>query len=209
VAQPNLANATGELSLLLDRLNGGQSGAFAALIDAVYDDLRRNARQRMSEQFRSRPLGSLTVAPTAIVNDALIELRAQRAQWQNPDHFFAVATLLIRRLVLQYQRHRLAEKRGAGQRGARIDDTNTPEPVDPRHDAAEQLAGGEALDTLQRLHEQFPRKAEVVSLHVLCGHPLPKVAEMIGVSLPTAERDWRFARAWLKEALQSQDGADA
>jgi RNA polymerase sigma factor (TIGR02999 family) len=189
---------TAELATLLDGINGGEAGAFAQLVEAVYDDLKRLAAGSMADQF-NRPLASLTISPTAVVNDAVMELRRQRQAWQNSDHFFAVATLLIRRLVLMYQRQRLAQKRGGGRRGASIDESKFSDVAAPE----EREVNDDALSALERLHEQYPRKAEVVSLHVLCGHPLPKVADMIGVSLPTVERDWRFARAWLKDALGS------
>ena len=72
---------------LLDSLNGGRAGAFNELVEAVYDDLRRMAAGRMVDRF-DRPLAGLTVPPTAIANEAVMELRRQRAEWKNSDQFF-------------------------------------------------------------------------------------------------------------------------
>jgi RNA polymerase sigma factor (TIGR02999 family) len=201
--------ATTRLSTLLDGINGGRPGAFARLIDAVYDDLKQVAAGRMGRDF-DRPMASLTLSPTAVVNDAIVGLMRQQRQqraWANADHFFAVATLLIRRVIQTYRRDRAAAKRGGGGgRGVSLDHTDAPDVADSTIGPESPDGAGGALEVLQRLHDAYPRKAEVVSLHVLCGHPLPKVAEMIGVSLPTAERDWRFAKAWLTDRLGASSG---
>jgi DNA-directed RNA polymerase specialized sigma24 family protein len=101
-------------------------------------------------------------------------------------------------MIIDYRRHRQAQKRGEGKRGAGIDSAN-------------EVTDDSALDTdddvlsaLQQLQERYPRKAEVVTLHVICGHSLPKVANMLEISRATAERDWSFAKAWLADALRSE-----
>jgi RNA polymerase sigma factor (TIGR02999 family) len=187
------------LTGLLDQLNGGHAGAFSRLVEAVYDDLRKIAARRMAERF-DRPVAALTLQPTAIANDAVMKLYAQYKRWENPEHFFAVATRLIEYLISDYQKKRRAKKRGGGKRGASLD----------KLDAADQLPAddpqpvSDILQTLQKLHEAYPGKAEVVSLHIICGHPLPKVAQLLGVSLSTVERDWRFAKDWLKRELSPE-----
>jgi RNA polymerase sigma factor (TIGR02999 family) len=187
------------LTGLLDQLNGGHPGAFARLVDAVYDDLRRIAGKRMAGRF-DRPVDALTLQPTAVANDAVMKLLAQRQQYQNSEHFFAIATRLIEYLISDYQKRRGAKKRGAGKRGGPIE--HEPAIEDPRqHDDP---FSDDVSQTLHKLHEQYPRKAEVVSLHIICGHPLPKVAELMGVGLSTVERDWRFAKDWLKRELNKR-----
>lgn len=187
-------HAVSDLTELLHSVSGGREGAFNELVDAVYNDLRRIAAGKMADRF-DRPLAGLTIQPTAIANDAVMELRRQRAEWNNSDQFFAIATRLILRLVLQYQRARLAEKRGAGQRGARLDEPMMGLAAGSGGDAA---AGSEILSALESLHASHPRQAEVVTLHVIRGMPLPAVAAAIDMSLPTVERDWRFGKAWLR-----------
>jgi RNA polymerase sigma factor (TIGR02999 family) len=191
---------TRALTNLLDGLNGGDSEAFARLVDAVYDDLKRIASKRMSHRF-NQPLDSLTMQPTAIANDAVMELRRQRAAFQNSEHFFAIATRLIERLIRDYRERRNAEKRGGGKRAASLDE-KVSIPVIDSLQAAD--AEPPILRALQQLHEQYPRKAEVVSLHVICGHPLSKIAQMLDLSPAQIQRDWSFAQTWLKTAMREE-----
>lgn len=189
---------TRNLTMLLDGLNGGDAGAFARVVDEVYADLKRIANKRMADRF-DQPQGALTMQATAIANDAVMELRRQRVQWQNSDQFFAIATRLIERLISGYRKQRNAQKRGGGKRGAPIEHAEAI--VDPASsgsfDAVEAVS-----EALAKLHDAYPRKAEVVTLHVLCGHPLSKVKEMVGVEQATVERDWAFAKKWLARELR-------
>ncbi|MGQ0628469.1 MAG: ECF-type sigma factor [Phycisphaerales bacterium] len=192
-------DASRHVTRILDDVNGGREGAFVELVEAVYDDLRRIAHARMDRRG-SRPVEALTVQPTQIVNDAIIELRRQRSEWQNREHFFAIATRLIIRLAAQEQRRRLAAKRGKGQRGGDLHEhqaaTGGHTPLD--------LGDADALvETVSALHEHDARQAEVVTLHMVCGHPLPRVAQMVGVSLPTVERDWKLAKVFMHDRLTS------
>jgi RNA polymerase sigma factor (TIGR02999 family) len=185
---------TRALTGLLDELNGGASDAFARLVDVVYLDLKKIAARRMASRF-DQPLASLTVQPTAIANDAVMELRRQRAAWQNSQHFFAIATRLIERLIRDYRKHRQAEKRGGGKRGRSLE-TRGVVAVPGSIESASPI-----LEALEKLHQEYPRKAEVVTLHVICGHPLGKVAQMLELSPAQVQRDWSFAQSWLKVAL--------
>jgi len=186
-----------QLTLVLDALNGGDAGAFARLVDAVYADLRQIAGRRMADRF-DRPLDALTLQPTAIANDAVMELRRQRARWQNTDQFFAIATRLIERLISGYQKQRNAQKRGGGRRG---DDDSALRAVEISGSAPD-TSCFQVADALARMHEAYPRQAEVVTLHVLCGHPLSKVGQMLQINARTAERDWAFAKSWLARELK-------
>jgi RNA polymerase sigma factor (TIGR02999 family) len=182
---------------MLDAFNGGDEGAFARLVDAVYADLRQIAGRRMADRF-DRPLAALTLAPTAIANDAVMELRRQRERWQNSDQFFAIATRLIERLISGYQKQRNAQKRGGGARG----DGNALDRIDIAAHPAPDTSCLEVAEALGRMHEAYPRQAEVVTLHVLCGHPLSKVSQMLEINHRTAERDWAFAKSWLARELK-------
>lgn len=194
--------STSGITRLLGDLSGGDEDAFGKLIEIVYDDLHRVAQDRLRKRFGER-LDAMTISPTSLTNDAAIAIMKQRSEWKNSDHFFAIATRLMLRLITDYQRERLALKRGGGKRGRPIEsiDVRTP------HDADDLLDGESlrAIDAVSDLHEIHPRKAEVVTLHVFTGHPLPRVASMLGVSVPTVERDWRFAKAWLAKELRDHD----
>jgi len=186
------------ITALLSQVNHRGDGAFARLVDVVYDDLRRVAAGRMRREF-DRPLAALTESPTALVNQAILQLRAQRTQWQDREHYFAIATRLLGYVIGDYKKRRLAAKRGAGRRAAEPAERleNRPEEKRTVYD------GPQAIEVIQALHEHHPRKAEVVTLHVLAGRSIPEVARRIGVSVPTAERDWKFAKAWIRDYLQS------
>ena len=203
--QRDLAKSARGITALLNRVNGGGEAAFDQLVEAVYDDLRRIAAKRMRKEFE-RPLAALTETPTAIVHHALLKLRNQRTHWNNADHFFAIATRLLDYVISDYRKQRMALKRGGGRRHAGED----PEVLDAL--AAQSGSKhfhqlGEGLDAaavIQALHEAYPRKAEVVTLHVVAGRSLPDVARLTGISLPTVERDWKFAKAWMRNYLATK-----
>jgi RNA polymerase sigma factor (TIGR02999 family) len=199
-AEARLDRSARSVTMLLDQVNGGGEGAFGRLVEAVYDDLRRVAAKRMGREFDG-PLAALTESPTALVHQALIRLREQRTRWQDGDHFFAIATRLLGYVIADYKKQRMALKRGRGRRSPGqndlLDAQCAPEPPEPLHE------GLEAAAVLQALHERHPRKAEVATLHVLAGKSMPEVARMMDISLPTAERDWRFAKAWIREHFEA------
>lgn len=184
---------------VLGELSGGDDASFGVLIEIVYDDLRGVAANRLKRQFGER-LDAMTISPTSLTNDVAIELMKQRAEWKNTEHFFAIATRLMLRLITDYQRERLAQKRGGGNRGEAISDAN--EPASGTSGLALDDESDRTFEAMRLLHELHPRKSEVVTLHLIAGHPLPRVAELLGVSVPTVERDWRFAKAWLAKEFK-------
>lgn len=192
---------TRNITALLDRVAGGERNAFARLVEAVYADLRRIAAGRMAEGFH-QSMDCLTMAPTGVVHEALIALMKQRNLPRNREHFFAIATRLIQRVVGDYRRQRLALKRGGGAAKVSIDSTSG---IDPAADTGrDPLETGDAIGALESLHEAYPRAAEVMSLRVLCGHSTKQVAEMLDVSEATVERELRFAKAQLKRRLEGE-----
>src|SRR5687768_9847315 len=114
-AHHDLDSSAHAVTSLLNQVNGGGEGAFARLVDAVYEDLRRVAAHRMRQEF-DRPLAALTESPTAVVNQAIMKLREQRTQWKDADHFFAIATRLLGYVISDYKKQRMALKRGQGRR---------------------------------------------------------------------------------------------
>ncbi|MEO0482909.1 MAG: ECF-type sigma factor [Planctomycetota bacterium] len=195
---------TDGVTRLLQQVDEGQDDAFADLIELVYEDLRGVARRRLRNRFGER-LDQLTLRPTMLADDALMELKRQHVTFQNSEHFFAIATRMILRMITDYQRSRMAQKRGGGNRGVSIDENRDGLEAEGSLEGTASL-GPEVRDALAELHELDPRKAEVCVLHTVAGMSLPRVAELVGVSLPTVERDWRFAKAWLASKVSAGQG---
>jgi len=191
--------------VLLSSVNHGREGAFGEIIEQVYDDLRRVASHRMKRAFHrdEEGLQALTRQPTEIVDDAVMDLLRQHAQWKNTEQFFAIATRLMLRVIVDYQRQRMAQKRGGGDRGASL---TSGAMNNLAHRPEDELIQAQATlrvqETMSLLNEVHPRQAEVMTMHVVCGLSQPRVAELLGVSTPTVERDLRLARAWLKAKLE-------
>lgn len=176
---------------LLAHCAEGDAGAFDRLIPLVYDDLRRIAHRRLSLERSGH-----TLSTTAVVHEAYVQLVNQAtATWRDRAHFFAVASRVIRHVLIDYARARNTAKRGGD--AIRIplsDDLDGSEP-----DMVELLAIDQALTDLAKLD---PRLERVVEYRFFGGMGMRDVAEALGVSQRTAERDWRRAKAHLYRALK-------
>lgn len=176
---------------LLASCTAGDREAFEDLIPVVYDDLRRIAHRRLAHERSGH-----TLSTTAVVHEAYVQLVNQAtATWRDRAHFFAVASRVIRHVLIDYARARNTAKRGGD--AIRIplsDDLDGREP-----DMVELLAIDEALTDLARLD---PRLERVVEYRFFGGMGMRDVAEALGVSQRTAERDWRRAKAHLYRALR-------
>lgn len=179
-----------EVTRLLHAWRGGNDDALDALVPLVYEDLRRVAEARM----RSEPAGH-TLQPTALVHEAYGRLASAEVPWEDRAHFFAVAAGTMRRILVDHARSRNRAKRG----GDRVQVTlvegvaASEGPVD--HDLLDLDAA------LERLAEMDTRKAKAVELVFFAGMKQPDVADVLGVSVATVERDLRAARAWLAAQL--------
>ena len=181
--------ATGKLGVMSDvtRLLAaaavGDPQAAADLLPLVYDELRRLAAAQMA---RERPGHSLDA--TALVHEAWMRLTGGHP-FEGRSHFFRASAEAMRRILVDHARARAAGKRGGGWTRVELADwqkvAQVPEQV---------LALNEALERLAAVE---PRKAELVILRFFGGMSMPEAAEALGVSLPTAERWWAFARSWL------------
>jgi RNA polymerase sigma factor (TIGR02999 family) len=125
-------------------------------------------------------------------------LKSEPITWQDRAHFFAVAAQTLRRILVDYARARVAGKRGGRQ--VRLSLTAVGEQP-ASYEVEDVLALGEAFDTLMQLQ---PRAAQVVELRFFAGLSEQEVAEVLGVSVITVKRDWKFARAWLISQLGKQ-----
>ncbi len=183
----------GDVTRLLNRLQQGDRKAESLLIPLVYDELRRLASVYMR---RERP--GHTLQSTALVHEAYIKLSDQKkVSWRNRAHFFAVAAQLMRRILVDHARARLARKRGSRPDLIPVDEAFafTPERSN------DLLALDEALN---RLGEKDPRTLQVVELRFFGGLTVEQTAEAMGISARTVKREWNFSRAWLRAELEAK-----
>lgn len=176
----------GEITSLLDRLADGDRTVADQLVPLVYEELRRAAARRLRHE---RP--DHTLQATALVHEAYIKLTAQRsARWQNRAQFFAVASQLMRRILVDYARSKGRSRRGGGRQKVPLDEGLL---VSPER-TEEMLAVEESLSRLEKLD---PRQGRVVELRYFGGLTVDEVAEVLGVTSKTVARDWNSAKAWL------------
>ncbi len=177
---------------LLLAWSAGDQSAAERLLDAVYHELHHQARRAM----RLEPMES-TLQATGLVHEAYLRLVDQRrVVWRNRAHFFGVSAQLMRRILVDHARSRLAEKRGGGLTYLTLDEGIAPAP-DP---SLEILALHEAL---QRLAVMDADQARIVELRYFGGLTIEETAEATGVSPTTVKAEWAIARAWLRRELQS------
>jgi RNA polymerase sigma factor (TIGR02999 family) len=182
---------TARITALLLAVSDGGRDALDQLVPLVYNDLRRVAAAQLR---REAPGHSLQ--PTSLVHEAYVRLVDQRhVKWRNRAHFFGVAASLMRRILIDHARARLADKRGGGlERVTLIDDealATSPRGIDvlALHESLERLA---AFD---------PRKERIVELRFFGGLTIEETAEVVGISEATVVREWTFTLAWLRENL--------
>ena len=183
-----------DVTELLADLRAGDAEAVDAILPHVYGELQDLARR----QLRGERDGH-TLDTAALVHEAYLKLvRQDRVDWQSRAHFLGVASLAMRRILVNYAKKRRAEKRGGGEIAATYHDGE----IGREAKTEELLALDEALDGLAARSE---RQARVVEMWFFGGLTHAEIAEALGVSEPTVRRDWRVARAWLSHVLG--DGA--
>jgi RNA polymerase sigma factor (TIGR02999 family) len=166
------------------------------LLGLVYRDLRSLAAQRLSRE----PSGQ-TLQATALVHEVYLRLTSNSKvqHWNGKHHFFGAAAEAMRRILIERARRRASQK--AGGNFSRVPLTDTT--------AAESLAPEELLDldvALQKLEKVDPRKARIVQLRFFVGLTNEEAADVLGISVSTAENDWAYARCWLRVEM-SQVGS--
>lgn len=188
--------ASGPVTQLLAAWHAGDRDALDRMVPLVYDELHR-----LASRYLSRERAGHTLTPTALVNEAYLRLVDQRnADWRNRAQFLGLAASMMRRILSNYARDRAAAKRDAGSERVSLSLVESPSgaPV------VDLIALEDALALLTTLDE---RKAKVVELRFYGGLTMEEVAEVIGVSRATVEREWAFARAWLFDAIEGKGGA--
>jgi RNA polymerase sigma factor (TIGR02999 family) len=175
---------------LLRAWASGDQEALEQLTPRVYNELRRIARQCMRDERPGR-----TIQTTDLVHEAYLKLiDATKVDWQHRAHFFAVSAQIMRRILLDQARRRLAAKRGGATPRVNLDEAT--------HVGCGQAREMIALDdALNALAEVDPRKARVIELRFFAGLSVEETAAVLTVSADTVMRDWRLARAWLLAEL--------
>lgn len=177
---------TGEVTQLLGRLQAGETDVRGRLMELVYDELRRMAAARMRAERDSH-----TLTPTALVHEAYLRLGdGPENGYRGRGHFLAIASQAMRRVLVDHARARRAMKRNAGNETDMPDDLSIP----ASNSDETIIALDEALGALKALS---PRQSQVVELRYFGGLPEHEVAEVLGVTRRTVNRDWQMARAWL------------
>jgi RNA polymerase sigma factor (TIGR02999 family) len=180
----------GDMTRVLRAAEAGDAQAAAELLALVYSELRRLARARMA----STPPGN-TLQPTALVHEAYVRLMGKDDPklGRSRGQFFATAAQAMRDILVEQARRKKRQKRGGGRKRLDLDLADLAG-VPLQSPAEDVLALDEAL---QKLEQDEPRLVEVVKLRFFAGLTVAETAAALGVSVPTVERDWRFARTLL------------
>lgn len=181
-----------DITELLHRFQTGDVEARNDLVEAVYTELRGIAARHMS-----RERGQHTLQPTALVNEAYLKLAGMKnAAWQDRSHFFAVAARVMRQILVDHARQRLAGKRGGGIVVLPLNEALAMSPGEPQ----QMLEVDEALT---RLSIEDAQVGKVVELRFFGGLSVEETAQVLNVPKRTVEREWTFGRAWLRTELGS------
>lgn len=181
-----------DVTHLLEAAASGDRRAAAELLPLVYDELRSLAAARMAAEAPGH-----TLNPTALVHEAYLRLvgPVDDQRWDNRGHFIAAAAEAMRRILVNHARDRKRLKRGGGR--VRL------ELLDQADTLAEDPDLVLSLDELlSRLGQEDETAAQIAQLHLFGGLSIEEAGEAMGLSRPTAYRNWKYARAWLRDALQ-------
>ena len=180
------------ITQLLVAWSEGNRTALDELVPLVHSELRRIARNYMRGERKGH-----TLQTTALINEAYVRLVDQKhVKWQNRAHFLALASELMRRILVDYARRRQSQKRG----GAALQVTLSEAAEVSNQRTPDLLALDEALTSLAEID---PRRSRVVELRFFGGLSIEETAEVLKVSDTTVERDWTIAKAWLHKTLKS------
>jgi RNA polymerase sigma factor (TIGR02999 family) len=181
----------GDVTRLLVELRDGDEAALERLMPLIYDELRVIARRRLAGDRNA------TIEATALVHEAYVKLAAGPAlDWQNRAHFYAIAARAMRQVLVDHARKRRTDKRG----GEWVRTTFTEGLGSGELTSDELIALDDALEKLD------PRQRAVVEYKFFGGMPEREIAEVLGVSPKSVQRDWIKARAWLYATLYPDDG---
>jgi RNA polymerase sigma factor (TIGR02999 family) len=186
-----------DMTQILTDIEHGDLRAAEQLLPLVYDELRKLAADKLAHEQPGQ-----TLQATALVHEAYLRLLGgnQSQDWCGRRHFFAAAAEAMRRILIDRARHKHTQKAGGGRR--RLDLADIEPALDEENDDR-LLALDEAL---RQLEAEDPRKAELVKLRFFAGLTAERAAAVLGVSTSTVEKDWAYARSWLRVAIDRTSG---
>jgi RNA polymerase sigma factor (sigma-70 family) len=208
-------SSSGEVTRLLAEMCKGNRTAADQVIPLVYGELHRLAAAYMRKE---RP--NHTLQATALVHEAYLKLMPQRVRWQNRAHFLGVAAQQMRRVLVDHARKQKAARREGAEKKIQLEDSLVVAHGAPRVVAApaedRQIQLEESLvmareqpgaflqihEALERFAHEHERQSRVVELRFFGGCTEDEIAQVLGVSVETVKRDWRFAKAWLTVQLR-------
>ena len=178
-----------EINRLLEEWRDGSEHAFEELFPLVYRELHASAQALLRCERADH-----TLQPTALVHEAYLRLTGSRGTgWKDRLHFLAIASKVMRRILVDHARRNQAAKRGSGKKMS-LEDVQ-----EPSWELGEDLI---AIDlAIQRLTDQSSRQARIVELHFFGGLTMNEIAKVLEVSRATVLRDWREARLWLRAEM--------
>jgi len=188
-------HATGApaISQLLAKWHDGDQEALRALVPLLYDELRQVAHQYLR---KARP--GHTLQTTALVHETYLRLEQQHApQFQNRQHFVAICALLMRQILMRYERTRRAAKRGGDATAIALDEAIAP----AKGRAVDLIALDDALNGLAQLD---PQQSRIVELRFFGGLSIEETAELLELSPATIKRHWATARVWLHREMSRE-----
>ena len=182
-----------DVTLILDKVSRGDSAAAEELLPLVYDELRKIAAGRMAHEAAGQ-----TLQATALVHEAWLRMVGDGARtWENRAHFFGAASEAMRRILIENARRKSRLKRGGDQQRIELDEVNlaaaTPDD--------KLLLIDEALEQLKATDEE---KSRIVVMKFFGGLTNQEVAQTLGVTERTVERQWAYAKAWMFRQIQSE-----
>ena len=187
----------GDITRLLAGWREGDRSALDRLLPLIRAELDRLARRHLRRERKHHPM-----QPSSLVQEAFLRLLpGAEVEWQNRVHFFAVASQVMRHVLVDYARERLRQKRGGGVVHIPIDGAAVLSSQQVEQIVAVDLA-------LQRLATTDERKSRVFEMRIFGGLTVKETAEVLGVAPNTVIRDWNFACAWLRRELRGAGRAD-
>lgn len=177
-----------DITQLLQEWSNGKAEVLEKLMPLVYDELRHQAAHFLQKERTNH-----TLQTTALIHEAYLKLIGQReVEWQNRHHFFAIASTLMRRILVDHAKERHREKRGGRAENLAIDEAFQ---ISADQKNIDLIVLDEALNRLAKMNE---RQARVVELRYFSGLSNDETAEVLEVSNATVRNDWNIAKAWLR-----------
>ena len=185
--------AVSDLTQILERVEHGDPKAADQLLPLVYEELRKLAAQKMAKEMPGQ-----TLQPTALVHEAWLRLVGnENQQWNSRGHFFGAAAEAMRRILIENARRKNAQRHGGGQAKLDVQEMGIASPA-----KEEELLG--VHEALEKLAAHDKRMAELVKLRYFVGLTTEEAAEILGVSVRTADRWWSYSRLWLYQEVERQ-----